>query len=130
MKNKSNNSLILENGKYDSDKIYNMVYNENIKLSTIEFKYGIHKNDLLSILNDYHEEHRTESYLKEAQKGDVVSANYIYEYNIYYIIGEVLKRNINSVIIERVDGDELPIELLNRIVISIKDLQIVKKKPC
>lgn len=125
---KSNNSLILPNGKYDSEKIYDLVYNENVRLSTIEFKYGIHKNDLLTILNEYHEQHQIADYDKEAYKGDIVSSYYTYEYNIYFIIGEVLKRNMNSVMIQRLDGDELPDELLNRIVVSISELNIVKKK--
>lgn len=124
----SNNSLILPNGKYDSEKIYDLVYNENVRLSTIEFKYGIHKNDLLTILNEYHESHCTEEYSKEAYKGDVVSSYFTYEYNIYFIIGEVMKRNINSVMVQRIDGDELPMELLNRVILPIRELNIVKKK--
>lgn len=116
-------------GKYDSEKIYNLIYKDNLSISTVEFKYGIHRNEILTLLNQYHSDNLTVDFLTTAHKGDVISTTYIYDYNMYFIIGEVIKKNLNSVIVNRIDGDELPIELLEKVVVGKNNLTILKKKP-
>lgn len=114
-------------GKYNPEKVYNLIHKENMSISAVEFKYGIHRDKILALLDDYHRENKTEDYLFNAQKGDLVSTTYIYEFNRYFIIGKIIKRNLNSVIVERTDGEILPVELLDKIVVSSKLIHIVAK---
>lgn len=123
----NNNSPIMVDGKYNPEKVYNLIHKENMSISAVEFKYGIHRDKILALLDDYHRENKTEDYLFNAQKGDLVSTTYIYEFNRYFIIGKIIKRNLNSVIVERTDGEILPVELLDKIVVSSKLIHIVAK---
>lgn len=117
----------MKEGRYDSEKIFDMVCNQNISISTIEFKYGIHRNELLELLSEYHIKNKTDYYYNEVQKGDKVSFYYIYEYRSYFIVGRVRKKYMNSILVDRVGGDELPSELLDLIVIPSNAVTIMEK---
>lgn len=120
-------SPIIVDGKYDYDLLYKMVIIEKNPIASIEYKYGITRNDILACIEKYNEEHLTQDYLKNIQKGDLISFKYIYEFNFYFIIGTVIKKNINSLVVQWVDGDELPSELMNIVVVATKESKLIKK---
>lgn len=117
------NSPVLTDGKYDAEKIYNLVEKENVAISYIEFKYGIHRSDIIRLINEHgaglEENKNNKSFIVE---GQVVEANYIHDYSLYKIKGTIIKKYLNSVIIEWLSGDELPAELLNKAVVPIKQV--------
>lgn len=126
-KKKNQDSPLMKDGRYDSGKIYDMIENQKISLSTIEFKYGIPRNDLLEIISDYNISEKTESYYKEVQRDDIISFYYNYEYKTYLVTGKVLKKYTNSVLVRWVDGDVLPQEILNLMVVPSKAVTVISK---
>lgn len=126
-KKNNQHSPLMKDGRYDSGKIYDMIENQKISLSTIEFKYGIPRNDLLEIISDYNISEKTESYYKEVQRDDIISFYYNYEYKTYLVTGKVLKKYTNSVLVRWVDGDFLPQEILNLMVVPSKAVTVISK---